>query len=152
MKYAASDVTKIDPVVTSPATPAVLESTAPASTGGTNIDIQKTIVSNAIIEHADFMPSFNGGNAALIDYLKKNIRPFESDIQNGLSGKVFIKFYVDTDGTVRNPQVIRDNIGGRCAEAAINAIQKMPKWKPGMQNGTAVKVYFTLPVTFDFSR
>ena len=58
---------------------------------------------------------------------------------------------VDVDGTVRNPEVIKDGIGGRCGEAAISAIKKMPKWKPGLQNGTPVKVYFTLPVAFDFS-
>jgi protein TonB len=87
-----------------------------------------------------------------MEYLQKNIRPYAADVENGGTGKVIIKFYVDVDGTVKDPKVLKDNMGGRCAEAAIAAIKKMPRWKPGMQNGTPLKVYFTLPVTFDFSR
>lgn len=114
--------------------------------------IIKTEASEKILNIASEMPSFEGGKTAMMEYLSKNIKPFSSDIEAGISGKVILRFYVDVDGTVKNPEVLKDNIGGRCAEAAINAIKKMPKWKAGKQNGIPVRVYFTLPVTFNFSR
>ena len=104
-----------------------------------------------ILPTSQILPSFPNGREALMEFLKNNIHPYSTDIETGKIGKVIIRFYVDVDGTVRNPEVIKDGIGGRCGEAAISAIKKMPKWKPGMQNGTPVKVYFTLPVAFDFS-
>lgn len=111
-----------------------------------------TIVVSTILKTSEVLPSFPNGKDALMKYLRDNIHPYSSDIENGGSGKVIIRFYVDTDGTVKNPEVIKDGIGGRCGEAALYAIKKMPKWKPGLQNGTPVKVFFTLPVSFDFSR
>ena len=104
-----------------------------------------------ILPTSQILPSFPNGREALMEFLKNNIHPYSTDIETGKIGKVIIRFYVDVDGTVRNPEVIKDGIGGRCGEAAISAIKKMPKWKPGLQNGTPVKVYFTLPVAFDFS-
>ena len=65
---------------------------------------------------------------------------------------MIIRFYIDVDGSVRSPEVLKDNIGGRCAEATLNAIKKMPKWNPGRQGDRAVKVYYVLPVSFDFSK
>ena len=122
------------------------------STGNVVAEVKTPVATNTIITYADVMPSYNGGKDAMMDYLKNNIKPFQSDVENGGKGKVILRFYVDTDGTVRNPEVVKDNIGGRCAEAAINAVKKMKKWNPGKQNGIPVKVYFTLPVTFDFTK
>ena len=127
---------------------------AEVTTNNTTVAISETaaaVITDEIIRYADVMPSFNGGKDAMMEYLKKNIKPFESDVENGLSGKVILRFYIDTDGTVRNPEVMKDNAGGRCAEAAIIAVKKMPRWNAGKQNGKAVKVYFILPVTFNFS-
>lgn len=127
------------------------------NTSGTGTEVVETVAdkkteTDKIVNFASEMPMFAGGKDAMMEYLSKNIKPFTSDIENGISGKVIIRFYIDVDGTVKNPEVLKDNIGGRCAEAAIAAIKKMPKWKAGKQNGIPVKVYFTLPVTFDFSR
>lgn len=126
-------------------------------TSGTGTEIVETVAdkkieSDKIVNFASEMPMFAGGKDAMMEYLSKNIKPFSSDVENGISGKVIIRFYIDIDGTVKNPEILKDNIGGRCAEAAIAAIKKMPKWKAGKQNGIPVKVYFTLPVTFNFSR
>lgn len=112
----------------------------------------KTEMTSTVLNTAKEMPSFYGGKDALMEYLKNNIKPFSSDVEKGLSGKVILRFYIDTDGSVKNVEVLKDYIGGRCAEAAINAVKKMPKWKAGKQNDVPVKVYFTLPVTFDFTR
>lgn len=149
-KYATSTVTNISEIVTNTVVAPIENTFANAGTGTV---IEKAAeVPAPIKNYAEIMPSFPGGKEALMDYLKNKIRPFDSDVQKGLIGKMVIRFYVDVDGTVRNPEVLKDNIGGRCAEAAITAINKMPKWNPGMQGDQRVKVYYLLPLTFDFTR
>jgi protein TonB len=95
------------------------------------------------------MPSFIGGDKALKEYLAKNISMAQSDIERGVSGKVWIRFYVDVDGSVKDVTVIKDNAGGQCAERALKAVRQMPKWNPGMQNNAPVRVYYSLPIVFE---
>lgn len=128
-----------------------VENNTPTSTTITETPSVKTVVPDKIVNYTDEMPTYIGGKDALMKYLKDNIKPFSSDIERGISGKIVVRFYIDTDGSVKNPEVIKDEIGGRCAETAITAIKKMPKWNAGKQKGNPVKVYFTLPVTFNFT-
>lgn len=58
-----------------------------------------------------------------------------------------MQFVVNEDGSIGNA-IIKKGIGGGCNEEAIRVVMNMPKWKPGMQNGRPVKVYYTLPITF----
>lgn len=131
--------------------PPPVETSTLASTTITETPANNPVVPDKIVNYADVMPTFIGGKDALMQFLKDNIKPFSSDIEKGISGKVVVRFYVDTDGSVRNPEIIKDDIGGRCGESAIAAIKKMPKWNAGKQKGNPVKVYFTLPVTFNFT-
>jgi protein TonB len=101
-----------------------------------------------IFDRAEVMPSYPGGVPELMKFLQKNIRYPSLARENGLEGKVIVKFYVDKDGTVRDPVVLKDGVGGGCADEAIRVIKSMPKWTPGSQRGKSVKVYYTLPVTF----
>ena len=55
---------------------------------------------------------------------------------------------MDTDGSIRDPKIVKDPVGGGCGEEAVRVVGKMPKWTPGSQRGKPVKVYYTLPVTF----
>jgi protein TonB len=84
-------------------------------------------------------------------FLKKNISYPSLARENGLEGKVIVKFYVDTDGRVKDPVVLKDGVGGGCADEALRVIKKMPPWTPGTQRGKPVKVYYTLPVSFKLS-
>lgn len=101
-----------------------------------------------IFDRAEVMPGFPGGPAALMKYLGQNIRYPSLARENSLEGKVIVKFYVDVDGTVRDPQILKDGVGGGCGDEAVRVIKSMPKWSPGSQRGKNVKVYYTLPVTF----
>ena len=101
-----------------------------------------------IFDRAEVMPAYPGGIAAMMKYLSTNIRYPAIANENGLEGKVIVKFYVDKDGTVREPVVLKDGVGGGCGEEAIRVVKAMPKWTPGLQRGNPVKVYYTLPVTF----
>ena len=90
------------------------------------------------------MPEFQGD---MVAYLSKQLiyPPLARD--NNIQGKVFIQFVVNEDGSVSNAKVIR-GIGSGCDAEALRVVNSMPKWKPGKQNGKAVKVYYTLPIRF----
>ena len=93
------------------------------------------------------MPEFPGGDKALYEFLAKNIKYPAVAKDNGIEGKVYIKFVVNEDGSVSQAQDVR-GIGGGCDEEALRVVKDMPKWKAGKQRGKNVKVWYTLPVYF----
>ncbi|KAF0204247.1 MAG: hypothetical protein FD170_565 [Bacteroidetes bacterium] len=94
------------------------------------------------------MPSFPGGQKALENYLKINLKYPEAAKNAGIKGTVFVSFVVERDGTLSDIRVVR-GIGSGCDEEVIRLLKNMPKWKPGKQRGKAVRVSMNLPVTFD---
>ncbi len=92
-------------------------------------------------------PEFPGGMEALYKYLAQNIKYPQLARDNGITGKVYVTFVVERDGSIANPKVLRD-IGGGCGQEAIRVVKSMPKWTPGKQRGKAVRVQFNLPVNF----
>jgi protein TonB len=95
-------------------------------------------------KYVEQMPEFSGD---INSYLAANMRYPEAAREAGTAGKVVIRFIVNEDGSISGAEIIR-GIGGGCDEEALRVIKSMPKWKPGKQNGRAVKVYFMLPVLF----
>ena len=93
------------------------------------------------------MPSFPGGMKAMMDYLARNIR-YPANAKNDLiEGRVILQFIVDKKGNLSDVKVARSVEPYLDAEA-VRVVKSMPRWNPGMQNGKAVKVRYTLPVTF----
>ena len=93
------------------------------------------------------MPSFPGGSKALMEYLDKNIKYPVSAQKNLLEGRVILQFIVDKKGRLSDIKVARSVEPSLDAEA-VRVVKAMPRWNPGMQNGEAVKVRYTLPVNF----
>lgn len=93
-------------------------------------------------------PEFPGGMDALYKYLAQNIKYPTIARENGITGRVYVTFVVERDGSIANPRVLRD-IGGGCGAEAIRVVKSMPKWTPGKQSGKAVRVQFNLPVNFN---
>ena len=93
-------------------------------------------------------PEFPGGMEALYKYLAENIKYPQLARDNGITGKVYVTFVVERDGSIANPKILRD-IGGGCGQEAIRVVKSMPKWTPGKQRGKAVRVQFNLPVNFN---
>lgn len=104
-----------------------------------------------IFDRVEEMPSFPGGVAGLMKYLKENLRYPKLAVKNKLEGKIFVKFIVDKNGKAINPVILKDAVGGGCADEAIRLVNNMPKWFPGKQNGKAVKVFYTLPINFSLA-
>lgn len=97
---------------------------------------------NRIFIAVQHMPELIGGLAAL----QSKIHYPELARKAGIEGSVYVEFYVDEQGNVRNAHVVR-GIGGGCDEEALRVV-KQAKFKPGLQRGRPVKVHFSLPVIF----
>ena len=102
---------------------------------------------DAVYTYVEQMPEYPGGNDAMMEFIRKNLRYPEIAKEAGVEGRVIIRFVVDEFGAISDIKILKD-IGGGCGAEACRVIKMMPKWKPGKQNGKAVKTYFTLPVTF----
>jgi periplasmic protein TonB len=92
-------------------------------------------------------PEFVGGNAAMYAWLGKNIKYPAAAQRANISGKVFVSFTVNTDGSITDAQVLK-GLGFGTDEEAIRVVKSMPKWKPGKQSGRAVRVKYNLPISF----
>ena len=91
--------------------------------------------------------AFKGGDQALMDYLHKSIRYPAIAEENGIQGRVVCTFVVERDGSITDIKVVR-SVDPSLDKEAVRVLKAMPKWIPGKQNGSAVRVKFTLPVTF----
>ena len=101
-----------------------------------------------IFEVVEQMPEFpNGGMAGLMQYLSKNIKYPTIAQENGTQGRVTVQFVVNRDGSIVDAKVLR-GVDPYLDNEAIRVISSMPKWKPGMQRGKAVRVKYTVPVMF----
>lgn len=96
---------------------------------------------------AEDEPEFPGGIEALYKFFQDNIQYPQLALENGIEGRVYVTFVVETDGSITNPRLLRD-IGGGCGQEALRVVKMMPKWKPGKQQGKVVRVQFNLPVKF----
>ena len=92
-------------------------------------------------------PEFPGGTAALMEYLRKNIKYPAICRENNIQGKVIVTFVVNKDGSIVDIEVIK-SVNPSLDKEAIRVISQMPKWKPGAQRGKPVRVKYSVPVNF----
>lgn len=92
-------------------------------------------------------PQFPGGHIALFEYLSKNIKFPKSKENEDVKVRVVTTFTVEKDGSITDAKIVRSQ-GEAFDNEALRVINGMPKWIPGMQNGKAVSVKYTLPITF----
>lgn len=100
-----------------------------------------------ILDFAETMPEFPGGQAALVSFLSKNVNYPTIAQENGIKGKVFVTFVVDENGDIYNVALAR-GVDASLDREAIRVVKSMPRWKPGKQGNTAVKVRYTVPINF----
>ena len=109
---------------------------------------EEEVEEQEIFEVVEQMPEFpNGGMAGLRQFLSKNIKYPTIAQENGTQGRVTVQFVVNADGSIVDAKVIR-GVDPYLDKEALRVINSMPKWKPGMQRGKAVRVKYTVPVMF----
>lgn len=102
---------------------------------------------NKVFDVVEQMPSYPGGMGALMQYLSSNIKYPVIAEENGIQGRVICTFVVERDGSITDVRIAK-SVDPSLDKEAMRVVSKMPKWIPGKQNGSAVRVKYTLPVTF----
>ena len=116
--------------------------------GGVQVNVQGRKNNNStdeIFKSVEQMPQFPGGDAALMEYIESHIQwpPMAGCAQ----GRVIVQFVVEKDGSIGEVKVVR-SVDKDLDKEAVRIVKSFPKFIPGHQNGRAVSVWYTLPVTF----
>lgn len=106
---------------------------------------------DSVYRSVDVMPRFQGGEAALMKFIRDNLKYPESAAKNKIEGRVVIRFTISELGKVSDIRVLRP-LDAECDAAAIAVVEAMPDWIPGKQDGKDVSVYYTLPVQYKLQK
>jgi protein TonB len=93
------------------------------------------------------MPSYPGGNEALLRFISENVVYPRDAVENRIQGTVYLRFVVSSTGEVTRAEVTR-SVDPLIDNEALRVISALPRWKPGKQDGTPVPVWFSVPVVF----
>ena len=113
----------------------------------TNKTTKKSGANDKVYVVVEQMPSFPGGDSALLKYLLANVKYPVPALKAQKQGRVMVRFTVEKDGAISNVKVARSVTPSLDAEA-VRAIKSMPKWSPGKQGGEFVRVKYIVPVSF----
>ncbi|MBU0487789.1 MAG: energy transducer TonB [Bacteroidetes bacterium] len=105
------------------------------------------ISESAVYDFPEVFLEYPGGQAAMNKYLMENLTYPTLAKDSGVQGTVYLRFVVDTDGSITDLQVLNE-IGLGCDEEAIRVVQSMPKWKPALMKGKPMPCRINLPVKF----
>ena len=108
---------------------------------------KKTSANDKVYEVCEQMPTFPGGDAALMKYLSENVKYPALAIKAQEQGRVVVSFTVEKDGAISDVKVARSVTPSLDAEA-VRVVKAMPKWTPGKQGGQLVRVRYNVPVSF----
>lgn len=111
------------------------------------VPVEEVVEEDVIQVAPEVEAEYPGGYGALMKFLSENIKYPQLAKEGGITGKVFITFVVEKDGSIGHVKVARE-IGGGCGAEAVRVIKMMPKWSPGRQNGRPVRTSYTVPVSF----
>ena len=102
---------------------------------------------NKVFDVVEQMPSFPGGPSALMAYLSSHVKYPAVAEENGIQGRVTVQFVVEKDGSVPDVKTMK-SVDPSLDREAERVVRSMPKWIPGKQNGSAVRVKYFVPVVF----
>ena len=146
---------KIVPVTNTTVTPVKTITVAPTEQPQTIDDTLKAMKNSAEPLPANLIavekkPQFPGGEAAMYDFLRANLKYPDFARKNGYSGPVYLSFYVSANGRLRDIKVEKGVRNSGLNEEVIRVFSAMPAWEPGRRKGAAVDFFVTFPVRFNF--
>lgn len=107
----------------------------------------KHVEEDKVFDIVEQQPLFPGGQSALMQFLHDNIKYPVVAQENGVQGRVTVQFVVEKDGSITDVHVLR-GVDPSLDKEAVRVVKSMPRWTPGKQNGTTVRVNYRLPVLF----
>lgn len=108
----------------------------------------KQEVATKVFDAVEQMPSFPGGQGALLSFLSSNVKYPAVAEQNNIQGKAIVGFIVEPNGGVTGVHIMRSAGDPSLDAEAMRVVGSMPRWNPGKQNGQAVRVKYQVPITF----
>lgn len=111
--------------------------------------VVEAVVENKVYTYVEQMPELpgGGGNAAIVAAIQKASKYPPLALRNQVEGRIFVSFTVNAQGEVSDVKVVK-GLGSGLDEETIRAVKTLPRFNPGKQNGRAVSVSFTVPITF----
>lgn len=145
-----TDNTEVDTVAKAPVTvtKAKKSGKAKAAVAADDTKLKMEKDKQGYYNRTEVAPAFNGGDAAIENFVTNNIEYPQDAIDNNVEGTVIVQFGVDENGNVSNVSTVGNKLGHGLEEEAIRVVNKMPKWKPGQVKGKNVKVWRTLPINY----
>lgn len=117
------------------------QTTQPRTDTTTKRDTGKTFV------RVEQVPEFPGGIEKLYAFVTNNLKYPSKARRDDIHGSVRVGFVVEKDGSLTNFE-IEKSLSPECDAEAIRLMTTSPKWIPGMQNGHAVRVKYSIPLAF----
>ncbi len=115
----------------------------------TDFEVEEEDESEELISfmYVEKMPEYPGGQMAIEQFIAENVEYPKLAIENDIQGTVYVRFVVTKDGSIGEVQVVR-SVDKLLDDEAIRVVKMLPNFKPGMQRGKAVAVWYTIPVKF----
>ena len=107
----------------------------------------QTKKNNMVYDVVEVMPQYPGGQIAMLKYIMENIKYPKQIMEEGIQGRVTVRFIVEKDGSISNVKPVL-SVHPLLDKEAVRVVKSMPKWSPGKQNGKPVRVQFNVPVMF----
>ena len=107
----------------------------------------QTKKNNMVYDVVEVMPQYPGGQIAMLKYIMENIKYPKQIMEEGIQGRVTVRFIVEKDGSISDVKPIL-SVHPLLDKEAVRVVKSMPKWSPGKHNGKPVRVRFNLPVMF----
>lgn len=139
LQFSAPVVAEDSVVISDTISRQVSDSTIPANKVNQNEERAYIVVEQG--------PEFQGGETALMAYIRENLKYPAHAAKKGIQGRVSISFIIEKDGSISNIKVFSTS-AEELNQEAIRLVNAMPRWKPGMQEGKPVRVKYVLPITF----
>jgi periplasmic protein TonB len=112
------------------------------------MDVDDEVEEEQVFMIVEDMPTFKGGGTDKFQkYVYSKLKYPDIARENGISGRVVVKFVVDQTGQVTDVTILR-GVDPALDQEALRVVRASPKWAPGKQRGRPVKVQFVFPITF----
>ncbi|GHT42232.1 hypothetical protein AGMMS49965_13350 [Bacteroidia bacterium] len=114
---------------------------------GTDVSLTKEEMDDEIYDHPEEEPTFPSGNKEITAWLAKNIQYPPVAAEQGIQGKIILRFVVEKDGSIGEVQILQ-SVESSLDKEAVRVVKKMPRWTPAKNKGVSVRSWFNLPTTF----